>query len=249
MGSYFKFLGRWEEAKQARARRSRAERGAWGARAGWGGLPTATCPPTLPARVRWGAAGRTAGPCRVWHLRERPLCLREHALSVCLTGPERTGSWRNLSLLLHSVSFLCRFWRLDEVRAPFYCPHVDGKRVSLRCTRSSSLDISRPITYTIPLSFLHTPPHHNAGNDCKARRLYLWTFERTSPSRVDLLGAKMYCNFILMYFDLWLFISFFKKNICSKTFLNVGRFSKKGTLFSKTYFLVSSNLGKEKREV
>lgn len=30
-----------------------------------------------------------------------------------------------------------------------------------------------------------------------------------ASSMVDLLGAMMYCNFILMYFDLWLFIGFF----------------------------------------
>lgn len=50
---------------------------------------------------------------------------------------------------------------------------------------------------------------------------------------VDLPGAMMYCNFILTYFDLWLFISCFFLNACSKTFLNVGHFPKKKLHFQK----------------
>lgn len=49
---------------------------------------------------------------------------------------------------------------------------------------------------------------------------------------VDLLGGMMYCNFILMYFDL-LFISVFFSNACSETFLNVGHFPEKILYFRK----------------
>lgn len=65
-----------------------------------------------------------------------------------------------------------------------------------------------------------------------------------SSSMVDLLGAMMYCNFILMYFDLWLFIGFLKKYLF-KDISECRPFSKKETLFSKPYSLVNSNLRKE----
>lgn len=51
---------------------------------------------------------------------------------------------------------------------------------------------------------------------------------------VDLLGAMMYCNFILMYFGLYLLVFV---NACSKTFLNVGQFSKK--IFSRANSLIN----------
>jgi hypothetical protein len=51
---------------------------------------------------------------------------------------------------------------------------------------------------------------------------------------VDLLGAMMYCNFILMYLVHDYLLVFFL-NACSKTFLNVGHFPKKKLCFQNLF--------------
>ena len=155
---------------------------------------------------------------------------------VCLSsfvrgpGAKRTGSGRSPSFSLPSVSFLSRFWGLEEAgRAPFYCLHLDREQVSPPHTKSSSLNRTRLITRDSTY-FLHTLLH-NAGKILSAEG-FIYEPLRGSSSMVDLLGGMMYCNFILMYFDL-LFISVFFSNACSETFLNVGHFPEKILYFRK----------------
>lgn len=182
-------------------------------RAGREGARSAADPPTRPRPGRAPPAPAAPPPVS-WRSRRRWTAgTRGSDPGVCLSsfvrGPDAksTGSGRNPSFSLPSVSFLFRFWGPEEAgRAPFCCLHLDREQVSPPRTKSSSLNRTRLITRDSTY-FLHTLLH-NAGKILSPEG-FIYEPLRGSSSLVDLLGGMMYCNFILMYLTYYLLVFFF----------------------------------------
>lgn len=86
-------------------------------------------------------------------------------------------------------------------RAPFHCLQLDRKQISLLHTRSSSLDITRLITWdsssVFCILFFITMQETISSPEG-----FIYEPLKGYSTLMDLLGVMIYCNFILMYFDL-----------------------------------------------